>query len=189
MKLSKALLVVTLCVSAAFAENGAPDAVRNLYPQRFTVYHRVILTVRNRNYDFNGYLDRQGNRLTAVGFNDLGGRLFHIVFSPDGAEVITKPDHMPDAVLKESLMPEIIAIYAPDLAGQADLEYRIDSMTGRCHTIVIHRGRKSSSVIKQRDYRLFEGWNRELPQSIDVVDNRWKYQMRLRLLKIKAQGS
>ena len=183
------------------SENALLSKLRHLYPDRFTMSHRVILTVRGKSYDFNGYLNRDGDSISAVGFNDLGGRLFHIASSPHKVEVLLKPDRMPANVLRSHVIPELNAIFAAIstasvaqgrsenivlMHGPRKIEYVFNPALERCHTIIISEDGERISLIELRDYRIFAGWNRDIPQTIRVFNRKWNYEMILRLLQIKS---
>lgn len=176
------------------------DKVHHLYPDRFRMYHRVILTLRGKNYDFNGYLTREGDHVSAVGFNDLGGRLFDIHSSPQKVEVVSKPAHMPATILRNHLAFELRVLFAPALhtlpangsadkivliEGRRNVEYNFDPALEHCLTITIREGNKPISVIQLRDYIMYNGWDREIPQTIKVSNRKWNYEMTLLLLQIK----
>lgn len=215
MKTATALLIVSLFVFAGCAQHsirynlipGSPsdallDKLHHLYPDRFRMHHRVILTVRGKSYDFNGYLTREGNHILALGFNDLGGRLFHFTSSPQKVEVLSKPEHVPAVVLRSCVTQELNAVYCAAvfqdhvvssssdkivlIHGRRNIEYLFNPHLQRCHTIIISEGGERISLIELRDYRIFAGWNREMPQSIKVSNRKWNYEMRLRLLQIKS---
>jgi len=215
MKTATALVMVSLFVFSGCAHHSsgnnlipAPpsdallDKLRHLYPDRFMMYHRVILSVRGKSYDFNGYLTREGDQISAVGFNDLGGRLFHIISSPQKVEVLSKPERMPATVLRSGVAPELHAMFAAGASeapfgpitstesilihGRRNIEYIFDSTLQRCGTIIISEGSEKISVIQLRDYQMFAGWNQDIPQTIAVFNRKWNYEMTLRLLQIKS---
>lgn len=181
--------------------NPLLNKLRHLYPERFTMYHRVILTVRGKNYDFNGYVTRAAGDISAVGFNDLGGRLFHITSAPQKVEVLSKPDRMPAKVLRNGVGQELSAMFCASISNarsvqsmsnrivlideRRNIEYIFSSSLQRCHTIIISEGSEKISVIQLRDYQMFAGWNQDVPQTIAVFNRKWNYQMTLRLLQIK----
>ena len=177
------------------------DKLHHLYPDRFRMYHHVILTLRGKNYDFNGYLTREGDHISAVGFNDLGGRLFDINSSPQKVELPAKPRRMPATILRNYVAPELNAVFAPTLQtrpshgaddkivlvdGRRNLEYDFDQALEHCDTITIREGNDTITVIQLRNYMMYAGWDREIPQTIIVLNRRWNYQMTLRLLQIKS---
>jgi len=215
MKTATALVIVSLFVFSGCAQHssgynlipGSPssallDKLSHLYPDRFKMYHRVILTVRGKSYDFNGYLTREGDQISAVGFNDLGGRLFDIISSPQKVEVLSKPEHMPAKVLRSGVATELRAIFAAGASespfgastgteiilihGRRNIEYIFDSTLHRIETIIISEGSEKISVIRLRDYQTFAGWNNDIPQTIAVFNRKWNYEMTLRLLQIKS---
>jgi hypothetical protein len=177
------------------------DELLHLYPDRFAMYHHVILTVRGKNYDFTGYLAFEGDHISALGFNDLGGRLFHIISSTQKTDVLSKPAHMPATVLRSGVMPELEALFVvPQVNrlfagtsgetmmlrdGVRDIDYLFASDGHRCQTIVLSEGATRISFIQILDYRSFEGWNGEIPQTYQVSNRKWNYEMTLRLLQIK----
>lgn len=212
MKTATALLIVSLFVFAGCAQKtrshrlmpGAPSdtllgKLHPQYPDRFRLHHRVILTVREKSYDFNGYLTREGDHISAVGFNDLGGRLFHITSSPQKVEVLSKPKRMPAKVLRSCVAPELNAVLSIPkfqdhfvrngkiilVHGRRNIEYLFDPDFQRCNTIIISEGGERISLIELHDYRTFPGWNQEMPETIKVSNRKWKYEMTLRLLQIK----
>ena len=214
MKTATAVVIVGLFVFPGCAQRsevyhvlpGPPsnpllNKLRHLYPERFTMYHRVILTVRGKNYDFNGYLTRAAGDISAVGFNDLGGRLFHMTSSQQKVEVLLKPDRMPAFLLRSYVVPELHAIFTAAISGariarstnaeivmihgRRKIQYIFSSSLQRCHTIIISEGSEKISVIQLRDYEMFAGWNQDVPQTIAVFNRKWNYQMTLRLLQIK----
>ena len=208
MKTATVLVFVSLFafLGDRFIVASPPDALldklRNLYPERFTMYHRVILTVRGKNYDFNGYLNRADDRISAVGFNEMGGRLFNMTSSQQKVEVVTKPDRMPTSVLRNYVIPELNAMFIVAMfedrtveqrsaeivliRGRRNIEYVFNSTLERCETITITEGREKISVIQLRDYRMFAGWNQEIPQTITVLNQKCNYEMTLRLLQINS---
>lgn len=214
MKTATALLIVSLFVFAGCAQqsrrhdlipSSPSDTLLNKlhhqYPDRFRLHHRVILTVREKNYDFNGYLTREGDRISALGFNDLGGRLFHMTSSPQNVEILSKPERMPAIVLRSCVAPELNAVFSAAIFqdrfvsnknnkivlihGRRNIEYLFNPHLQRCHTIIISEDGERISLIELRDYRIFPGWNQEMPETIKVSNRKWNYEMTLRLLQIK----
>jgi hypothetical protein len=216
MNMATALAIVSLLVLPGCAQHIRPFKVipasssseddllsklRHLYPDRFTMSHRVILTVRGKSYDFNGYLNRNGDHFSAVGFSDPGGRLFHIASSPQNVEVFLKPERMPANVLRNHVIPELNAIFAGIspasvsqdrngnivlMHGSRKIEYIFNPAHELCHTIIMYEDGEKISFIELRDYRIFTGWSRDIPQTIRVSNRKWNYEMVLRLLQIKS---
>lgn len=215
MKTATALLIVSLILFAGCAQhsrshrpipssssNALVEELQHLYPDRFRMHHRVILIVREKSYDFNGYLTREGDHILALGFNDFGGRLFHITSSPQKVEVLSKPERMPAMVLRSFVTPELSAVFSASMFqdtfvsdsrdkivlvhGDKNIEYLFNPHLQQCHTIIISKGDERISLIELRDYRIFTGWSREIPQTIKVSNRKWDYKMTLRLLQIKS---
>lgn len=162
--------VFTLLASCMPAEYVVPeqsgDAPPVVYPVEFRASHRIILQVNDKEYDFIGYMTKGDGKIRAIGFGEMGGKLFDLVVSEGGSEILLKPDGMGEKPLLDGVLEDIRYLYGGAPTGA--------------------EGGKVVRRVEFSDYRLFPGWDKLLP-SVTVLRNlRWGYILRIELLKFET---
>ena len=183
------------------------ETINTLYPESFQLVQRIGLIARNKQYDFVGYLavDREhGFRAIAAG--EMGGKVFDFLARGNDYRILLKPDAMPEKPLLAGVMGDIAHLFGSAADGQAAHLWR--SSDGKL-VLVVSEGdqlqefafdasgqnlthsleAENGKIVRRafyKDYRLFPGWDRSLPEHIVIENYRWCYKLEIELLKFNA---
>jgi hypothetical protein len=154
-------------------------------PSSYRMVHRIHLDVRGRSLDFLGYLAVSGDRWRAVGFTELGGRLFDLIHENGRSEVLLSPPGLPHAPLLEGVMSEIAAAFAP--AGRpgraADSPGPDRGPAVEPVTMILSRGEEAISEITILSSRAVEGWPAPVPERLSIKSRLWGYTIMMMLVR------
>ena len=189
-------LAVLLAVACAACVRPAvrmePPAIRIVgaaawpaLPSSYRMVHRIHLDVRGRSLDFLGYLAVSGDRWRAVGFTELGGRLFDLIHENGRSEVLLSPPGLPRAPVLEGVMSDIAAAFAP--AGRsgraADPPGPDRGPAVEPVTMILSRGEKTISEITILSSRAVEGWPAPVPERLSIKSRQWGYTIMVTLVR------
>ena len=210
------LLSLTACLSSPKEEisNFYPAESLNKqlpatpYPPKYTMNQQIILTMRDKEYDFIGYLAVEGpTEFRALAFAEIGGKVFDLVFTNGNVDILKKPEKIPLNPLIEGVAGDIEHIYMPPhyMSGQKQrsnngnikviLKNGKDMQTEYLYSpkmelLLSTKFSKNKAVreVGYSNYRLFSGWEKPLPAKILIINHRWHYQIEVNLLKIRVHG-
>ena len=148
-------------------------------PSSYRMIHRIHLEVGGRVIDFLGYLAMSDNRWRAVGFSELGGRIFDLIHEDGRSEVLLSPPGLPRKALIDGVMPEIEAAFAPrgKDAGRRMTE-------GSTTMTLVSAAGKPVSEISVLSARSVDGWLGPVPDRMVVKNRRWGYTMEVILVRM-----
>ncbi|MDT8317023.1 MAG: DUF3261 domain-containing protein [bacterium] len=168
------------------------------YPEEFTLSQHILLTLRDKEYDFMAYLVVDRSRgFRALAFTDMGGKVFDFFSLNSESKIVSKPGIMPEAPILKGVMEEIALIFMTETgddevihqegtglkSGKAELETTFSSDKN----LLSYELKKEGSLISKvslSKYRMFPGWTRLLPSEINIRNYRWNYTVNVTLLKI-----
>jgi len=177
---------------------------KSVYPEKFTMNQRIILTIKEKEYDFIGYLmvDRSSG-FRAMTFGEMGGKVFDLGFTDGMAEIFKKPEDMPLRPIVEGVIGDIRHLYFQPDFHEA---FQIKSEEGKSFFIILRNTTEQSEyhystdselyhskhvsnnrIIREAshlDYEVFPGWDMPVPSRIRVVNHRWNYSLDVTLMKI-----
>lgn len=177
---------------------------QSVYPEKFTMNQRIILTINGKEYDFIGFLavdDSSGFR--AMTFGEMGGKVFDLAFKNNMAEIIKKPENMPLRPIVEGVIGDIRHLFfqpafkeALQLKDEEDksffiilrdtteqTEYHYSAGRELFHSKHVSENR----IIREAsysDYKKFPGWNKAVPSRISLVNHQWNYSLDITLVKL-----
>lgn len=129
---------------------AARAALDGLYPPAFQALHRVVLSVHGRDFAFTGYvLCERPARARVVAFSELGGTIFDVIVTPDGAQVVRAAPGLAARWLEQGVGGAVRALYlwqAKDSLVLTDGDGL--AVVDRTHAVEHHvdaRGRLSST--------------------------------------------
>lgn len=147
-------------------------------PSSYRMIHRIHLEVGGRVLDFLGYLAVSNDRWRAVGFSELGGRIFDLIHEDGRSEVLLSPRGLPRKALIDGVMTEIEAAFAPRGKGAGR------RTTGGPVTMTLVSSGKPVSEISVRSVRSIDGWLGPVPDRLVVKNRRWDYTMEVTLVRM-----
>lgn len=147
-------------------------------PSSYRMIHRIHLEVGGRVLDFLGYLAMSDNRWRAVGFSELGGRIFDLIHEDGRSEVLLSPRGLPRKALIDGVMTEIEAAFAPRGKGAGR------RTTGGPATMTLVSSGKPVSEISVLSVRSVDGWLGPVPDRWVVKNRRWGYTMEVTLIRM-----
>jgi hypothetical protein len=177
------------------------------YPAAFRAVHRVVLSVRGRQFTFTGYLlGRQPGDVRLLAGADLGGTAFELVRRADGESRVLRAAPGPVARrVHHSAARDAVAIYfqrpSPtailvrfdrDAVGFTEAapdgrrrEFHFDAASHRLARYVEARGRSRRYEIVFSDEGAFPDWPRPVPRQIAIFDRAQGYELNIRVLEFR----
>lgn len=148
-------------------------------PSSYRTINRIHVEVGGRVLDFLGYLAVSNDRWRAVGFSELGGRIFDLIHEDGRSEVLLSPPGLPRKALIDGVMREIEAAFAPygKATGRSTTE-------GPATMTLISAAGKPVSEISVLSARAVEGWLGPVPDRWTVKNRRWGYTMEVTLIRM-----
>jgi len=180
--------------------------IHSAYPRPVHLTQRIIVQVRNRDFDMLGHLLlKSGSIYHAVALGDLGVELFQFRIGPDEAEIVTRPSSVPPGPLCEGVIEDLRHLYGDKRSLPAELVTRSDGCTGlvlrrdngcleeyqfpeRFDAPVRSLGVRDGRIIREAEYRDFvdyPGLTHSVPGSILIRNHEWHYSMRITLLGVR----
>lgn len=208
-----AFLIFTSACSFAPVKNNSPSVnllpleeafPRSVYPAQFTMNHRIIITIDEKEYDFIGYLmvDRKKG-FRAMAYGEMGGKVFDLALANGRGEILKAPERIPIKPIMEGVIGDIGHIYLPP---DFEESFQVKDKEGKPFSIILRKGTKESqfnfsdkkhlyetrytegnrlvSETSYLDYKIYPGWGHAVPSHIKVVNHRWHYSMEITLTKI-----
>ena len=187
--------------------SGLRDALDGTYPDEFRTVHRVVLSIRGRQFTFTGYLlaRRPGHvRLLAAG--DLGGTAFEVIRHPSGESLILRslPGRTGQRVAGNAARDAVRIYFARpshgavltrpsnDAVALADVlpdgtarEFRLDPATSQLRRYLEARRGRVCYEIAFSDYGQASGAARAVPRRISIVDHVGRYRADIRVLELR----
>jgi len=180
-------------------------ALQNTYPKEFTAIQRIVLQIRNKQYDFLGYLAMsRNNAFRATVFSDMGGKFIDLYYNGEKLELIHKPTGIPDKPISNGVTYDIKHLFEFIAGNNTYLvrnekkeisvviiisdnkfeEYIFqDNKKEMASSRSVHNGR----IIREawyQNYANFEGFDYPVPQKIFIKNYQWHYELEIELLKI-----
>jgi hypothetical protein len=82
------------------------------YPSDFKIVHRVILRAAGSDFDFTGYfLMKRPGLIVMSAFAEAGAPIFEIQKNMKGIVVVRKPAQLPEIVMREGVVGDLLHIY------------------------------------------------------------------------------
>jgi len=174
------------------------------YPDSFLLTQRIILTISGKQYDFIGSLKMIKNKsfhLVAVG--EMGGAFLEIQKADGEIKILKNPGELPENPLLEGVVEDINHLYNfvvfdechSSLKDEScwSLYFKDDSEASRLYTfdrnyLLESDGLEKGKVVRRArysDYRKFDGVECVLPARIILENKKWRYSLKIDLLKIK----
>jgi len=171
---------------------------QTVYPEEFTLSQHILLTLREKEYDFMAYLAVDRSRgFRALAFTDMGGKVFDFLSISGESKIVSKPGIMPEAPILKGVMEEIGLIFMTETgddgiihrgaAGLSSDKVELETVFSSDNNLPSYELRKDGSLISKislSEYRIFPGWTRPLPSEISIKNYRWNYTVHVTLLKI-----
>jgi len=159
------------------------------WPSSYRTINRIHVEVRGRVLDFLGYLAVSNDRWRAVGFSELGGRIFDLIHEDGRSEVLLSPPGLPRKALIDGVMREIEAAFTPrgNSAFGEDEEFPSAGRTtteGPATMTLISAAGRPVSEISILSARAVEGWLGPVPDRWAVKNRRWGYTMEVTLIRM-----
>jgi hypothetical protein len=179
-----------------------------VYPERFTIKQKIILTVGGLQYDFIGYLAVwKGNAFRAVAFGDMGGKFVDLLFRDGRLEIVKSflPENERE-LFREGVLYDILhlymfrkqaksftclsegrgcSLYCEEENGKSD-QYVFDVLDVNISSRTIVDGK----VIREVTYEWREGEDRgapDVPYKIRLVNHYWHYNLEIEVLEFKPR--
>ena len=158
-------------------------------PSSYRTINRIHVEVGGRVLDFLGYLAVSNDRWRAVGFSELGGRIFDLIHEDGRSEVLLSPPGLPRKALIDGVMREIEAAFTPrgNSASGEDEELPSAGRTtteGPATMTLISAAGRPVSEISVLSARAVEGWPGPVPDRWTVKNRRWGYTMEVTLIRM-----
>lgn len=191
-------------IQDAAREQALRESVAGQYPRQFRAVHRVVLTVRGRQFSLDGYLraDRStGFRLLAVA--GFGGSLFELAWSEEHGPIVVQSNGiLQDDRLLAGPVEDVRTIFFNTPSPEARLEardpgtlalvdtlpdgtieeYLFDGATSRLLHFVRAKNGQIHYSIEYLDPGLVGDWAYPLPRRIRVDHPKLKYEVDIRLV-------
>jgi hypothetical protein len=158
-------------------------------PSSYRTINRIHVEVGGRVLDFLGYLAVSNDRWRAVGFSELGGRIFDLIHEDGRSEVLLSPPGLPRKALIDGVMRDIEAAFTPRGKSAFGEDEELPS-AGRITTegpatmTLISAAGKPVSEISVLSTRAVEGWLGPVPERWAVKNRRWGYTMEVTLIRM-----
>jgi hypothetical protein len=158
-------------------------------PSSYRMILRVHLEVWGRVLDFLGYLAVSNDRWRAVGFSELGGRIFDLIHEDGRSEVLLSPPGLPRKALIDGAMREIEAAFAPRGKSASGENEELPpagrrTMEGQATMTLVSAAGKPVSEISVLSAHAVEGWLGPVPDRLAVKNRRWGYTMEVTLVRM-----
>jgi hypothetical protein len=158
-------------------------------PSSYRMIVRVHLEVWGRVLDFLGYLAVSNDRWRAVGFSELGGRIFDLIHEDGRSEVLLSPPGLPRKALIDGPMREIEAAFAPRGKSASGEDEELPpagrrTTEGPATMTLVSAAGKPVSEISVLSARAVEGWLGPVPDRLAVKNRRWGYTMEVTLVRM-----
>ena len=180
------------------------QTIERLYPEKFKVFHRVVLTLFKKDYVLQGYLsvDRSNRELKLLAQNDLGGTVFSVHYIKDVTQVIESHlKSIKSQWLEKTLLRDLITIYLPEPFAE---DSRVFSSESGRDVIAQKKGKvRQEMIFKPHDgpfpYRFtgvkhyinqecvyaaefdYEGKQHFHPRFIQISDAKMHYQLKIKI--------
>ena len=214
--LSLWLIVTSCCASPGYTPpvpipQGDPEmdsmlALLDCYPKEFRISQHIIVKAGGKEYDFIGYLAKNGNGdFRALAFGEMGGKLFDFLEKNGQREVLVRPEGMPINLLSDGVMGDLSHVYKSVLHGayparkedntislvvrQKDGGFIEHSFSGGKERGMVSLEAVGGRIVRRAeytDYRLFPGWDKPIPSRVILSNYRWHYDLRIESLTIDA---
>jgi hypothetical protein len=179
-----------------------------LYPESFRMLHRVVLTVRGRQFDFTGYvLIKRPDQLRVVAFSELGGTLFDVLSrSPGQVQMMRKPAGIKPQWLARFMVETVRMLYCfkpgptSRLTGGEDEGIALSAPVeeGGYAIVFDKKSQQVTGFAQIRDGRYlrrarclastrFETWPVSIPSRIRVEDYAGNYCLEITVLSLKPE--
>lgn len=181
------------------------EKLQHQYSADFSANQRIILQIRNKHYDFLGYLAMNRNSdFRATAFSDMGGRFIDFVHRNDSTRILHNPAGLLAKPVRLGVVEDILHLYrfnpgkttyltaaggdSTVLVNYMDDDnfetYRFSGDDKLTYSRVI----KAGSLVREaryKDYKQFEKFSETLPAQIKLTNYLWGYDLEINLLDIK----
>jgi hypothetical protein len=181
------------------------DFIKNQYPRAFQLTQRIVLTVAGKQYDFIGSLKMNSDssfHMIAVG--EMGGVFLELKHENGTSTIVRNPSRLPENPLLDGVVQDILFLYL----SQSGLKF--DTSNKRENKIFIQMKNADtgsvlytfdSGVLKKTEqikngkllrevhysgYKKNENEASNFPGRITINNKKWRYTLKLDLLKFKA---
>jgi hypothetical protein len=180
-------------------------SLTGMYPQNYSAVQRLVLQIRNRHYDFLGYLAmRRNDFFRATAFGEMGGKIFDLYVEKGRAELLENPMGMPVKPLVDGVVEDIKHVFEISMSAKSYLtrsegkvlslvnlfdsgqfsQYYFQSEGRQLNFSRTVSGGRLVREVKYEAYADFDGFAHPLPKRIFLRNHRWRYELEIELLSI-----
>ena len=178
--------------------------LNNQYPSSFQLTQRILLTVSGKEYDFIGSLTMHGDSaFRALALGEMGGTFLDIQYDSGRVQILKNPGNMPEHPLTTGIVEDILHLFTFPGNGcdfesslqddrlhlqLADSPEATTMLTFEQSNLVASEKYINGRVVRRAqysNYQKMDGFGCPLPQRILLENKKWRYSLKIDLLKIE----